>query len=69
MYTPVNPFFTIRRCWRDCESDEKMETYSEYRKSKIKVFRKGGQLPRTLKFYYDDSELSIVSSFSYFHIF
>ena len=29
------------------------------------VFRKGGQLPRTLKFYYDGSDLSIVSSFSY----
>ena len=34
-------------------------------KSKIIVFRKGGQLPRNLKFYYDGSELSIVSSFSY----
>ena len=33
--------------------------------SKIMVFRKGGQLPRNLKFYYDGSELSIVSSFSY----
>ena len=34
-------------------------------KSKIMVFRKGGQLPRNLKFYYDGSILSIVSSFSY----
>ena len=34
-------------------------------KSKIMVFRKGGQLPRNLKFYYDGLELSIVESFSY----
>ena len=34
-------------------------------KSKIMVFRKGGQVPRNLKFYYDGSELSVVSSFSY----
>ena len=29
------------------------------------VFRKGGQLPRNLKFYYNNVELSIVNSFSY----
>ena len=34
-------------------------------KSKVIVFRKGGQLPRNLKFYYDGLELSIVGSFSY----
>ena len=34
-------------------------------KSKIMVFRKGGQLARNLKFYYDGLELSIVESFSY----
>ena len=34
-------------------------------KSKIMVFRKGGLLPNDLKFYYNGSELSIVSSFSY----
>ena len=34
-------------------------------KSKIMVFRKGGQLPRNLKFYYNNVELSIVDSFSY----
>lgn len=34
-------------------------------KSKIIVFRKGGQLARNLKFYYDGLELSIVGSFSY----
>ena len=34
-------------------------------KSKIMVFRKGGQLPRNLKFYYNNVELSITDSFSY----
>ena len=34
-------------------------------KSKIIVFRKGGQLPRNLKFYYNGIDLSIVESFSY----
>ena len=34
-------------------------------KSKIIVFRKGNQLPRNLKFYYNGKELSIVESFSY----
>ena len=34
-------------------------------KSKIMVFRKGSQLPRKLKFYYDGLELSIVESFFY----
>ena len=34
-------------------------------KSKIMVFRKGGQLPRNLKFYYSNVELSIADSFSY----
>ena len=37
-------------------------------KSKIIVFRKGGQLPRNLKFYYDGLELSIVGSFSYLSV-
>ena len=34
-------------------------------KSKIIVFRKGRQLPRNLKFYYNGIELSIVEYFSY----
>ena len=34
-------------------------------KSKIIIFRKGGQLPRNLKFYFNDIELSIVESFCY----
>ena len=42
-----------------------MVSYSEYRKSEKIVFRKGGQLPRNLKFYYNGSELSIINSFSY----
>ena len=29
------------------------------------MFRKEGQLPRNLKFYYNGSELSIINSFSY----
>ena len=37
-------------------------------KTKVIVFRKGGLLPRNLKFYYDDTELEIVSSFSYLGI-
>ena len=38
-------------------------------KSKIMVFRKGGQLPRKLKFYYDGLELSIVEAFFFFFFF
>ena len=38
-------------------------------KSKIMVFRKGGQLPRNLKFYYSKVELSIADSFSYLGVF
>ena len=34
-------------------------------KSKIIVFRRGGQLPGNLKFYHNGMELSIVESFSY----
>ena len=34
-------------------------------KSKIMVFRKGGQLPRNLKFYYNNLELSIADTLSY----
>ena len=37
-------------------------------KTKIVVFRKGGILPRNLKFNYNGSELEIVSSFSYLGI-
>lgn len=37
-------------------------------KTKIIVFRKGGILPRLLKFYYGVEELEIVSSFSYLGI-
>ena len=37
-------------------------------KTKVMVFRKGGILPRNLKFYYDETELEIVSSFSYLGI-
>ena len=37
-------------------------------KTKIMVFRKGGILRRNLKFYYQDHELEIVSSFSYLGI-
>ena len=35
-------------------------------KTKIMAFRKGGILPRNLKFYYQTQELEIVKSFSYF---
>ena len=37
-------------------------------KTKIMVFRRGGILPRDLKFYYFDEELSIVNNFSYLGI-
>ena len=37
-------------------------------KTKVVVFRKGGILPRNLKFYYDGQELEIVSSFSFLGI-
>ena len=37
-------------------------------KTKVVVFRKGGTLPRNLKFYYDGQKLEIVSSFSYLGI-
>ena len=37
-------------------------------KTKIMVFRKGGILPRNLKFYYKTNELEIVRSFSYLGI-
>ena len=37
-------------------------------KIKIMVFRSGGILPRDLKFYYNDVELSIVNNFSYLGI-
>ena len=32
------------------------------------IFRKGGILPRNLKFYYNDEELEIVNTFSYLGI-
>ena len=34
-------------------------------KTKVIVSRKGGLLPRHLKFYYDNTEQEIVSSFTY----
>ena len=34
-------------------------------KTKVSVFRKGVILPRILSFFYNDTELEIVSSFSY----
>lgn len=34
-------------------------------KSKIVVFRKGGQLPSNLRFSYDNSVIDIINSFSY----
>ena len=37
-------------------------------KTKMMVFRKGGILPRNLKFYYKTNELEIVGSFSYLGI-
>ena len=37
-------------------------------KTKVIVFRKGGILPRNLRFFYNDTELEIVSSFSYLGI-
>ena len=37
-------------------------------KPKVIVFRKGGILPRNLRFFYNDTELEIVSSFSYLGI-
>ena len=37
-------------------------------KTKIMVFRRGGILPRDMKFYYNNIELSIVSTFSYLGI-
>ena len=46
----------------------KLELTISVEKSKIMVFRKGGQLPRNLKFYYDGLELSIVESFSYLDV-
>ena len=36
--------------------------------TKMVVFRKGGILPRNLKFYYNGTELEIVSYFSYLGI-
>ena len=50
-----------------------LETYCErwkltvnIDKTKTMAFRKGGILPRNLKFYYQTQELEIVKSFSYF---
>ncbi len=37
-------------------------------KTKIMVFRKGGMLPKQLKFFYNDYELEIESQFSYLGI-
>ena len=37
-------------------------------KSKIMVFRKGGESPRNSKFYYDSLELSSVESFSFLSV-
>ena len=37
-------------------------------KTKVIVFRKGGILPSNLRFFYNDTELEIVSSFSYLGI-
>ena len=37
-------------------------------KTKIMVFRRGGILPRDMKFYYNNVELSIVNHFSYLGI-
>ena len=37
-------------------------------KTKIMVFRRGGILPRDMKFYYNNIELSIMSTFSYLGI-
>lgn len=37
-------------------------------KTKVMVFRKGGLLPRNLKFLFDDSELEIVGRFCYLGI-
>ena len=45
-----------------------MKLKANIEKSKIIVFRKGGQLPRNLKFYYDGLILSIVGSFFYLGI-
>ena len=36
--------------------------------SKVMIFRKGGILPRNLKFYYNDEELEIVNTSSYLGI-
>ena len=36
--------------------------------TKVMIFRKGGILPRNLKFYYNDEELEIVNKFSYLGI-
>ena len=38
------------------------------KKTKVMIFRKGGMLPRNLKFYYNDEELEIVNTFSYLGI-
>ena len=37
-------------------------------KTKVMIFRQGGTLPRNLKFYYNEREIDIVSSFSYLGI-
>lgn len=37
-------------------------------KTKIMIFRKGGRLPTNLKFYYNNSEIEIVTKFSYLGI-
>lgn len=37
-------------------------------KTKVVVFRKGGILPKNMKFYYNDVEIQIVNSFSYLGI-
>ena len=51
---------------KDYRTKWKLTVNSE--KSKIIIFRKGGQLPRNLRFYFNDIELSIVESFSYFGV-
>ena len=46
-----------------------METITvNTKKTKVMIFRKGGILPRNLKFYYNDEELEIVNTFSYLGI-
>ena len=55
----LNLLYTYRQRWKLSVNTNK---------TKVMVFRKGGILPRDLKFYYNGIEIEIVNTFSYLGI-